>query len=267
MSYDLRSVAPALCRLMGVKPPKASEAPVFDQVIQKALLVDPEGVFQRGVVFNPDAIGKQLYEHYRDRFEIVERIAPVKIELRSIFPPKTPVCFASMYSGSSPEIHGIRRYEKPVLQIDTVFDALSRSGIKTAIVAVKDSSVDMIFRERQVDYFSEKYDKEVVERTIALLERSEHEFIVSYQQEYDDTLHRTQPESPEALKAMENHIHSFSQLAEAMHSYWRDYSRFVLFGSDHGGHVDEKTGRGDHGLDIPEDMDLMHFWGFFPKGG
>ena len=32
--------------------------------------------------------------------------------LSSMFPPVTPVCFASMYSGLEPQHHGIMKYEK-----------------------------------------------------------------------------------------------------------------------------------------------------------
>ena len=40
-----------------------------------------------------------------------------------------------MYTGAQPEVHGIRKYEKPVIRIDTLWDALVRAGKKAAIVA------------------------------------------------------------------------------------------------------------------------------------
>lgn len=262
MIIDLRSLTPTLCNLMKIDPPGVSTAPVIDEVIEYARQVVTNHGFQRCLVFNPDALGKQLYEHHRKRFEVVESIAPLKVGLRSMFPPKTPVCFASMYTGSAPDVHGILQYEKPVLKVDTLFDTLSGSGIRTAIVAVKDSSIDLIFRNREIDYFTEVDDTEVTRRVVSLMEMGEHEFIVAYQQEYDDTLYLTLPESPPALEAMVNHIQGFSILGEAFDKYWRDYNRVIVFAPDHGGHVDDVTGRGNHGLDIPADMDLVHFWGF-----
>lgn len=56
-------------------------------------------------------------------------------------PSVTPVCFASMYSGVMPEIHGIMRYEKPVLKIKTVFDALAAAGKRCAIVSTEGDSI------------------------------------------------------------------------------------------------------------------------------
>jgi hypothetical protein len=51
-------------------------------------------------------------------------------------------------TGAQPQVHGIQKKEKPVLTCDTIFDALIRSGKKIAIVAVKGSSIDLIFRKR-----------------------------------------------------------------------------------------------------------------------
>ena len=115
----------------------------------------------------------------------------VQVELRSMTPPKTPVCFASMFTGAPPEVHGIRKYERPVLTCDTLFDALARAGKRAAIVAVRDCSMDIIFRSRPIDYFTEDYDPQVTERALELVRDGNHDFIVAYNQEYDDTLHRT----------------------------------------------------------------------------
>ena len=50
-------------------------------------------------------------------------------------------------------VHGIRKYEKPVITIDTIFDSLIRSGKKGVIVAQEKCSLAMIFLEREMDYF------------------------------------------------------------------------------------------------------------------
>jgi predicted AlkP superfamily phosphohydrolase/phosphomutase len=71
-------------------------------------------------------------------FREVVSFAPIEISLQSVTPPKTPVCFASLFTGAAPDQHGIRKYEKPVLKCDTLFDALIRAGKRGAIVAVRD---------------------------------------------------------------------------------------------------------------------------------
>ena len=177
-----------------------------------------------------------------------------------MFPPKTPVCFASMFTGAPPEVHGIRKYERPVLACDTLFDALARAGKRAAIVAVKGCSMDIIFRNRAIDYFTEDDDAAVLGRTLALLKDDRHDFIVSYNQEYDDTLHRTRHDNQEALAAAGRHVETFVRLWQATEERWSGHSRTLLLAPDHGAHFDAARGKGDHGEDIPEDMDVLHFW-------
>ena len=140
------------------------------------------------------------------------------------------------------------------------------AGKRVAIVAVLDSSIDRIFRNRAIDYFSETYDPEVTERTLQLLEEDRHDFVLAYHQEYDDTLHRTTPRSPEAVEALKSHVDAFVRLARAAHESWSPYHRVLGFVPDHGAHVDPHTGKGTHGLDIHEDMDVRHFYGVFRQG-
>jgi hypothetical protein len=174
------------------------------------------------------------------------------------------VSFASMFTGAAPEQHGITKYEKPVLQCDTVFDALARAGRRVAIVAVKGSSVDTIFRGRNVDYFSEDYDPQVTARTEALLKEGVHDVVLAYLQEYDDTLHRTTPFSPDALQAMRNNIAAFDHLCTILDRAWARHDRAILFCPDHGGHIDADTGRGTHGSPSPDDLEVLHFLGLRP---
>lgn len=190
------------------------------------------------------------------------RFAPLTVDLQSMTPPKTPVCFASMFSGAPPEVHGIRRYERPVLEVDTLFDAAVRGGLSVALVAVKDCSIDLIFRNRPLDYYSEPYDPEVTSRTLELLTEDKHQLIISYQQEYDDNLHRESPFSGAALAIAERHAADFLVIAEAASKAWKGRRWGIAVTPDHGAHIDPATGRGDHCDEIPEDMLVTHFWGF-----
>jgi predicted AlkP superfamily pyrophosphatase or phosphodiesterase len=183
------------------------------------------------------------------------------VRVRSVFPPKTPVCFASMFTGAPPEVHGITTYVKPVLECDTLFDALVRAGKRVAIVAVRDSSVDLMFRGRDLDYFSEPDDGLVTRRAEELIHLGKHDFMVVYHQQYDDILHRNTPDAPEALEAAGRHLRSFGDLADAVESAWASENRLIVFAPDHGAHVDPATGRGTHGEDIPDDMQVLHFYG------
>ncbi len=143
---------------MGVERPKLADQRFLPEVIRAARERSVAGTVQKSLVFAPDAIGAGLFEKHRSMFDEVLLHAPLRVSLRSVFPPKTPICWASMFTGAPPEVHGIRKPEKPVLQCDTLFDALVRAGKKVAIIAVADSSMERIFRERDLDYFAEPYD-------------------------------------------------------------------------------------------------------------
>ena len=56
--------------------------------------------------------------------------ADLTLPLQTVMPSVTPVCFATMYTGAQPEVHGIQSYTKPVVKTDSVFDVLIRNGKK-----------------------------------------------------------------------------------------------------------------------------------------
>lgn len=257
---SIASVAPTLCRLCGVSVPFDCGTPPLDAVLGLAVGTLGTEPVRRCLVFAPDAFGSQLGPARPDLFDRVAAVAPLVVPLRSIDPPWTPVCFASMFTGAAPERHGIRRYEKPVLSIDTVFDAFARAGRRVAIVAVHDSSIDRIFRGRALDYFSEKYDPWVTEKALSLVAADRHDLIVAYHQEYDDVMHATGPLAPRALRGARNHVEAFTDLAAAFDAAWERYPRALVFAPDHGAHPDPATGGGAHGTDADADMDLAHYW-------
>lgn len=249
MTLDIRSITPTVCHLLGVEPPRLSSVPALDIA----------GSVKRVLIYCPDAIGAAIIREHADWFAAVLAAAPRAVALRSMVPPKTPVCFASMFTGAAPREHGIEGPVRPVLTCDTLFDAVSRARRNVAIAAVKDSSIDLIFRNRSLDYFSETYDQDVTARTRELLAADRHDLIVAYHQEYDDCLHRTTSRSEPALVAVRHHIAAFAALAQTAARAWRSYPYAVMFCPDHGAH--DGDGRGTHGDDIPDDMELTHFVG------
>jgi hypothetical protein len=260
----ITSLTPTVCQLMGLPPPQTTTCSGLDRVANAADRIFGGKSVERCLIFCPDAIGAHLWNRRELDFGTILNTAPLQVPLRSVVPPKTPVCFASMFTGAPPEIHGIRRYERPVLGCDTLFDALLRGNKRVAIIAVRDSSIDLIFRGRCLDYFSETYDAEVLERALQLVQSAEHEVIVAYQQEYDDTLHRTTPLSDECIRAARNHFDAFEALSCAVRQSWGQNRRSVIFAPDHGAHIDPASGHGDHGDDSPEDMHLFHCYGLEP---
>lgn len=250
---DLRSFVPTLTRLLGVQAPALASMEPFSEFYQT------EPRVKRALIYCPDAFGVHALKHRPDFEERLKKASTHVIDLQSVFPPVTPVCFASLFTGGSPEEHGIRKYEKPVLACDTVFDSLIRANKKVAIVAVAGSSVDQIFRGRALDYFSMPYDPLVSVKALELMKSQEHDVIVAYHQEYDDLLHDTTPFSELATQALSHHVDSYEFLVRSARDLWKS-DFLVAFTPDHGAHTDSKTGKGDHGELRPEDMDLRHFF-------
>jgi len=259
---DIRTLTPTICSLMGISPPDTSIKTIQTDLIRK---LEEMGInkIEKCLVYCPDAIGLVLYNKFPQYFTEMEKVINWKTNLSSIYPPKTPVCFASMFTGALPEVHGIKKYERFILSVDTIFDALVMGNKKVTIVAVKDSSIDLIFRNRKIDYYSEKYDEEVIERVSNLLINSDYDFILAYNQEYDDMLHKTEPYSIECLEALKRHNENYIYLLNLVNEHWKNYNRLMVYAPDHGGHFDETIGKGGHGYNIPEDMEIVHYYSFF----
>ncbi len=259
---DLTSITPTLCALLGVEPPALARSAAFEPVLAAKQAAIGDKPVDRLLIFAPDALGRWLLEKYGGPYQqLFERTAPISVELESVMPTVTPVCFSSIFTGAYPAQHGIQKYERPLQRTDSFFDALVRAGKRCANIAVVDCSMDIIFRERAIDYFTEPDDAAVERRALELLASEQHDVIVAYQPGYDDMLHLTTPESPECLEAFRGHMGSFEALSDAAGKAWRDLDWAVCFIPDHGSHIDPETGKGTHGSDLPEDLQLTHYWG------
>ena len=111
-----------------------------------------------------------------------------------------------LYSGVSPDVHGIKRYEKPVLTVETVFDCFVMQGKRAAIVSTSKDSISLIFLEREMDYYIYDTVDEVNEKALSLIEEDIYDLIVIYNGNYDGTMHKFGPEAPESFKALEDNL-------------------------------------------------------------
>lgn len=257
MTPNLTYLPATVCALLNIEPPRLAAAPPAD-----AFIAAPAEPVERLLIYAPDAIGCHLLNRFPQEFNCVRNHAPQELRLNSVMPSVTPVCFASMFTGAMPDMHGLQRYEKPQLKCDTLFDALHRAGKRVAIVTVADSSIDHLFRGSSADHYAETYDPHVSRRALQLIAGSEHDLILAYHQQYDDLLHLTAPFSPECLAAFRLHVASFERLAMAVKTHWTGHNYGLAFTPDHGAHFDADKGIGMHGTDQPADMELAHFWGF-----
>lgn len=281
MPPDLTNVAATICKLMGVDTSAGIAAPLaqVEAVAESQLNGSP---VERLLVYAPDAIGKHLREPYGAEFDVVKRHAPLEVELRSVVPSITPVCFASMFTGLPPAGHGIKGPVKPVLSCDTVFDMLIRAGRRVALIAPEGSSMSRIFAGRgpehkpespwrpipgidsgPMHYVTVQYDAQVSVVALRLINENRFNVVVAYHMQYDDLLHLSGPFAPDTLLAFKLHLASFDRLATAARAAWRNRPHGLCFTPDHGAHWDEEKQTGTHGTELPMDMDLVHFWGLY----
>lgn len=261
-SISMTGLAASVAHAIGVEAPEKAEKAI-PQV--EALVKNTFGhPADRVLIYNPDAIGMWLFQKYTKEFEPVQERVQLTMPVATVMPSVTPVCFGTMYTGALPEVHGIQKYEKPVIQIDSLFDALARAGKKVALVAVDESSMAMIFQGRDIDYYLMPYDGEAVEKGLELIAQDNYDVVIVYNQEYDDVMHDTHPESEESYRAMMHQIEAFTKLTDAVKVHWSNHDTLVVWATDHGIHTRE-DGYGDHGLYIEEDINVTHFYGAYPK--
>jgi len=253
------SLTPTVCELCGVRTPAQNGDTPIESVIQAAENELHGEKIEKMLIFAPDAVGIQLWDKFPEEISKVQSLAPVRVPIRVVMPSVTPVCFASMYSGAMPEVHGIREYAKPVLTCETLFNVFPEAGKNTAICAVNACSIDTIFRRRPITYISTVSDKAAVDFTDSLLKEYDYDFILTYATDYDAVMHHTAPFAPEAITAFKTDIASFQRLVELTDTIWAGYNRLIIWSPDHGSHTAE-NGHGIHGKDIPEDMLVYHFY-------
>lgn len=214
-------------------------------------------------MYNPDAIAQWIYEKYSSYFIGVKNNCDVEIPICSVMPSVTPVCFATMYTGTQPEVHGIRRYEKPVLKTDSIFDAMIRAGKKPAIVAESNSSMAMIYLEKDMDYYIYDTIEEVNAKAKELILEDTYDFIAVYNGDYDSAMHKNGPEGEIPLEKLMLNCKAFEEFAQLIKENWKNHNTLIGFAMDHGCHeIDGECG--SHGLDMEEDLNIVHLYGVYP---
>ena len=258
---SLDTLAAALAHAIGVEAPKEAACANAELVSYIDNAFGGAGA-DRIFMYNPDAVAEWIYRKYPDFTKEVREICDIELPLATVMPSVTPVCFGTMYTGAQPAVHGIQKYEKPVIRIDTLFDALLRAGKRVAIVADHKCSMGKIFLEREMDYFIYPTIAEINAKAAELILRDEHDLIAVYNGNYDSKMHKTGTESKEALAELRANSYAFAAFAEMIRTHWKAHRTLVGFAMDHGCH-DIDGDCGSHGLDMDEDINIVHLYKAF----
>ena len=261
---SLDTICGALCYAMGIDPP-AQAAPANQTLCDYVDKVLGGKKADRILMYNPDAIAQWIAEKYPLLLSEVTDLSEVAIPLRTVMPSVTPVCFGTMYTGAQPEVHGIMKYEKPVIKIDTFFDALIRAGKKVCILGSVKCSLSNIFLERNMDYYAFPVNplSEINAKAVELILKDEYDVIIVYNGNYDAKMHKFGPEGIEALSQLTANSQTFAMLNRLVKNHWSGHNTLMGFAMDHGCHeIDGNCG--SHGLDMPEDLNIVHHYVAYP---
>lgn len=250
----LTGVAASLCNALNLEAPETAEKSL--DVMNK--LAEDKGV-DRVFMYNPDAVALWVFEKYTDLFTPVMLNSDITLPLQTVMPSVTPVCFATMYTGAEPAVHGIQSYTKPVVRTDSVFDVLIRNDKKPCIVSTGNDSMSKIFLEREMDYFIVETPDEANEKAVELIKEDKYDLICVYNGNYDGRMHRVGPEGDEAIDALKHNVKAYETFAQAIRENWKNHKTLLGFAPDHGCHEID-GGAGSHGLMMPEDMNIVHFY-------
>lgn len=259
-SFRITQTCRTVCEMMGFEAPEKSD--VSNPAVMAAMNRYFNGKHaEKILLYNPDAIALWLYQKYTERFIPVIVNTQTALPVKTVMPSVTPVCFASMYSGLDPEGHGIQAYVKPVLQCETLFDAAVRAGKKPVIISTRGDSITEIFRNRDMEYIDCDSADECNEQTLRILKEDRHDIVVCYNANFDSTMHRWGPEADISLAQIDHNAAAFDRLCRQAHEVWKGRRHVCAFLMDHGCHeIDGDLG--SHGLDMEEDMNIIHFYGF-----
>ena len=84
-----------------------------------------------------------------------------------------------------------------------------------------------------------------------------------YNGNYDSTMHKNGPESPLSLAALHANAQAFATFAALVRDNWGAHDTLMGFAMDHGCHEID-GGCGSHGLDMEEDLNIVHRYRAFP---
>ena len=255
-TISLDTICASLCYAMGVEKPAqaARENKILCDFADKAFSKEK---CDRIFMYNPDAVAQWLSEKYAHLLSDVLELCPLELPLVSVMPSVTPVCFGTMYTGAQPEIHGIQAYVKPVIKIDTVFDAMIRAGKKPVIVATAGDSMSKIYLERDMDYFFYPTVDEVNAKAVELIKEDKYDLYCIYNGNYDAAMHRHGTEAEESLRQLKRNNDDFKMFHELISEQWKNHRTLMGFAMDHGCHEID-GGCGSHGLDMDEDLNIVH---------
>ena len=252
--YDMRYVTPTVCGALGVRAPSSAETGPLEEV------VGTMGVVDRLAVVVIDTFGASTWTAARLEVPTFNALANRHLlHLRSVMPTITPVNFATMLTGASPDAHRIRdRTER--LALETIFDVLRERGRVSATAARAVSSLGILILPSadRPGLAESNTDREVSSLAVQMLE-GRADLLWVQLLDVDNAGHLHGPLSSESAAAAHRADGHLREIAEG--AYRGGYALMAL--ADHGQHMvvrDDGSVGGTHGTDLEEDLYVPFVW-------
>lgn len=250
--YDMRTVAPTVCSLLGIRVPASADSEPHPSVI------DTIGETTKICVVVIDALGMSTWKGAKKRTPTLNRLESVHGSvIHSVMTSITPVNFATMLTGASPETHGITNREMP-LRHETVFHVMREIGLRSATAARAQSSLGILISPHsdKPGLAESNTDAEVTEIAVSRLFDG-YNLVWVHLLDVDDAGHKFGPSSRESMDAVSRADGNLRRILETARD--NDYSVIVL--ADHGQHdTDEGGYKGTHGTDMSQDIEVPFLW-------
>jgi predicted AlkP superfamily pyrophosphatase or phosphodiesterase len=253
-NYDMKSVAPTICKVLGVRLPQQAEAESLVEVVETL------GIQRRLTVLVIDAFGASTWTAVRMETPTFNTLANRHLlHLRSVMPTVTPVNFSTMLTGAPPDVHLIRD-RREELTLETVFHVLRERGMTSATAARALSSLGILISPH-ADHpgIAESNDDQDVKRIAVEAMRNGTNLLWVQLLDVDDAGHGHGPLSPQGIAAAKRADQHLKEIAETA---WREgYALIIL--ADHGQHTETKddgTEYGTHGTIADDDVYIPLVW-------
>ena len=250
--YDMRSVAPTVCKVLGIRSPSNADSSHI------RIVVDTIGSTDKLVVVVIDALGMSTWRKSKEHAPTLNKLEKIHgTVIHSVMKTITPVNFATMLTGASPETHGLTNRDM-LLNLETIFHVMRENGLRSATAARLTSSLGILISPHadEPGIAMSNKDYEVTQIAISRIHDGVNLIWVQLL-DVDDAGHSFGPyssESKEAVARADGNLLTILETAKG-----NGYSVFVL--ADHGQHVqDNPDHMGTHGTDMPEDVEVPFLW-------
>ena len=230
--FDLTCVAPTAAEVLGLPRPRHAEGEPLAQVVE-----DLAGCERLAIVIL-DGLGVATWRATEARTPMLNQVAGRHLmELRSVSPPVTPVCLATIATGARPEIHGVREREDG-FKAETIFEVAREHGRTSGVAGGAVCSGTRVLGRwsdvtRRVGADGEERDDLILAAGLRIVEEDQPDLFFTQFVALDSASHKYGPFSPEAAAAAGALDSRFGQLLRRL----RKKGYGVLALADHGQHT------------------------------